>query len=184
MPVSRHFRFLRSPLVILSCVLVILVVVFWSNLINWMLPADSRPADIGFPVEAATPAGFEVAASLLETTPRVVAGGFKHIDIFREAGILAYEGPATCLGCHENITYEDGEGNEKREDLMDNLTASAHYRFFTKDHPNVYGFNGELADDFPMGKLNRPCPKPGSFAMTAWAELVVTQNGDTLSEGC
>ena len=35
-----------------------------------------------------------------------------------------------------------------------------------------------------MGKINRPCPKPGSFAMTAWAEIVVTEKGDTLSEGC
>ena len=67
---------------------------------------------------------------------------------------------------------------------MGNLTDSAHYRFFSKGHPNVWGFNGESADGFAMGKINRPCPKPGSFAMTAWAELVVTADGDTLSEGC
>jgi hypothetical protein len=35
-----------------------------------------------------------------------------------------------------------------------------------------------------MGKINRPCPKPGSFAMTAWATYVYLENGDTLSEGC
>ena len=184
MPVMRLFLFLRSPLVILLGIMVILVAVFWSSLINWMLPADSRPADIGFSVEAVTPSGFEAAATRLELALPGAAGDFKHIARFREADILAYEGPTTCLGCHEKITYDDGRGTEKSEDLMANLTASSHYRFFTTDHPNVYGFNGKLADDFPMGKLNRPCPKPGSFAMTAWAELVVTQSGDTLSEGC
>jgi len=184
MPFPRRFRFLRSPLVILLGVLVLLVVVFWSNLINWMLPGDSRPGNISFKVEVVTQAGFETAAARLEATPFGAAGEFKHIERFREAGILAYEGPATCLGCHEKITYDDGQGNEISEDLMTNLTDSAHYRFFSTDHPNVYGFNGKLADDFAMGKVNRPCPKPGSFAMTAWAELVVTQDGDTLSEGC
>ncbi len=184
MPVSRRYRWLKSPLFILTGILVILVAVFWSQMINWMLPADSRPAAIVFSAEILTQDGFETTAVALESTPRGAAGEFSHIDRFREAGILSYEGPATCLGCHREITYRDNEGNEKSTDLMDNLTASAHYRFFTKEHSNVYGFNGELADNFPMGKLNRPCPKPGSFAMTAWAELVVTQAGDTLSEGC
>ena len=184
MPVSRRYRWLKSPLFILTGILAVLVAVFWSQMINWMLPADSRPAAIKFAIETLTQDGFESAAVALESTPRGGAGEFRHIDRFREAGILSYEGPATCLDCHRQITYRDDEGNEKSEDLMDNLTSSAHYRFFTKDHPNVYGFNGELADNFPMGKLNRPCPKPGSFAMTAWAEIVVTQAGDTLSEGC
>ncbi len=38
---------------------------------------------------------------------------------------------------------------------MDNLTGSAHYRFFTTDHDNVWGFNGKLADNFATGKINR-----------------------------
>jgi hypothetical protein len=184
LPVSQRLRWLKSPLVILTGILAVLVIVFWSQMINWMLPSDSRPASIGFTVVVASPSEFESTAADLESTPEGAGGSFAHIDRFREAGILAYEGPATCLGCHEDITYDDGEGNQVSEDLMTNLTSSAHYRFFTKEHPNVYGFNGELADDFPMGKINRPCPKPGSFAMTAWAELAVTQGGDTLSEGC
>jgi hypothetical protein len=153
-------------------------------MINWMMPSDSRPGTINYSIETATPEGFETAVAALEATRRGAAGEFKHIARFREAGILAYEGPTTCLGCHRDITYQDAQGVTRSEDLMDNLTSSAHYRFFTSEHPNVYGFNGELADNFPMGKLNRPCPKPGSFAMTAWAELAVTQAGDTLSEGC
>jgi len=184
LPVSHRHRRRKSPLFILLGILAILAAVFWSQMINWMLPADSRPGTIVFSTESLTQDGFESAAAALEATPRGSAGEFKHVDLFRRAGILTFEGPATCLGCHQQVTYQDDEGNEKSEDLMTNLTSSAHYRLFTRDHPNVYGFNGELADNFPMGKLNRPCPKPGSFAMTAWAELVVTEAGDTLSAGC
>ncbi len=89
------------------------------------------------------------------------------------------------LTCHEEITITDSKTEEEKTvNLMDNLTHSTHYTFFTKKHANVYGFNGELADDFPMGKIDRPCPKPGSFAFTAWADFAVTEHGDTLSEGC
>ncbi|MFH2056498.1 MAG: nitrite reductase, partial [bacterium] len=108
-----------------------------------------------------------------------------HIARFRENEILGYEGPKTCLTCHAEISVTDAQsGDSLTVDLMDNLLTSAHYRFYTSQHPNVYGFNGELADNFRMGKINRPCPKPGSFAMTAWAALVELDNGDTLSEGC
>ena len=142
-----------------------------------MMPADSRPGVIDIAVTQTTAAGFEALAGEL-------GDDFSHVEYFREAGLLSYAGPSTCLDCHEDLAYEDRDGGAHHEDLLDNLTGSAHYRFFTTDHDNVWGFNGELADDFAMGKLNRPCPKPGSFAMTAWAELVVTQQGDTLSEGC
>lgn len=170
---------------IILALLVILVVVMifnWSNMINWMMPADSRPAVIEFTTEQITPAEFEQIAQQLSENYELK---FNHIERFHKAGIMAYEGPKTCLGCHQNINFEDQTTNEKKsEDLMTNLTKSAHYRFFTERHPNVYGFNGELADNFAMGKINRPCPKPGSFAFTAWAEIVVKEDGDTLSEGC
>jgi len=150
----------------------------WSHLIQAMLPADSRPLAVAFPAE------------LLDGTARAAliqdaaAAGFPHAALFRDAGVTAYAGPATCLACHPDVAFTDADGAERREDLLANLTRSAHYRFFTRHRDNVYGFDGSLADDFPMGKINRPCPKPGSFAMTAWAEIVVTQRGDTLSEGC
>jgi hypothetical protein len=149
-----------------------------------MLPSDSRPAAVVFPLVEIDDAGFEAVATELAAEFPAEVGSFGHIDRFREAGIRGYDGPATCLGCHQEIAVDDGSGGTRHLDLMDNLTGSAHYRFFTTEHPEVYGFNGELADNFAMGKLNRPCPKPGSFAMTAWAEIVVTQAGDTLSEGC
>lgn len=154
----------------------------WSSLIHKMLPSDSRPSAITFVAEAISP---EKLTTLGHEITTDYDGNFGHIDYFLDAGIYSYEGPATCLGCHAEIEYTDAHtGQTVATELMENLTSSAHYRFFTSRHPNVYGFNGELADNFPMGKINRPCPKPGSFAMTAWAEIVVTENGDTLSEGC
>ena len=156
----------------------------WSHMINAMMPADSRPAVMTFPVVTVTPEAFLGLSTELQAAAATMDLAFDHIDRFHEAGILAYEGPRTCLGCHADLTFDDEAGIAHSEDLMTNLTDSAHYRFFTTSHPNVWGFNGELADDFPMGKINRPCPKPGSFAMTAWAELVITERGDTLSEGC
>jgi hypothetical protein len=181
-------RFFRSRRFIIFAGILILALLamalLWSQMINAMLPADSRPAAITFAPEESGPNAVAAAASSLAEKYADADLDLAHIERFREAGIEAYEGPATCLACHAEITYEDADGNSVSTDLMENLTSSAHYRFFTSRHPNVYGFNGELADNFPMGKLNRPCPKPGSFAMTAWAELVVTAQGDTLSEGC
>ena len=155
---------------------------FWPQIINAMMPADSRPGSIAFAVERVDDAQFEAIAANLEQN---FDGTFNHVEIFRKKGIRAYEGPQTCLTCHKEMKVKDAHTEkEKSVDLMENLLGSTHYRFYTTKHPNVYGFNGKLADNFPMGKINRPCPKPGSFAITAWAELVVTEHGDTLSEGC
>ncbi|MDY6932890.1 MAG: cytochrome c3 family protein [Spirochaetota bacterium] len=154
----------------------------WSHMINIMMPADSRPGEIVFTVDRITPEEFSAISKKIS---KEYSEELKHIEIFEAEGILEYEGPETCLRCHREIKVVDAHtGKERKEDLMENLTSSAHYRFFTTRHPNVYGFNGKLADNFPMGKINRPCPKPGSFAMTAWAELITTKEGKTLSEGC
>jgi hypothetical protein len=172
---------------ITAAVVVVLVAgmaIWWSQLINIMLPSDSRPANITFTSGEEVRTDFQAAVRLLQDEHADSFAQYAHIELFEAEGITSYEGPATCLACHAEITYEDETGATVTADLMQNLTDSAHYRFFSTGHPNVYGFNGELADNFPMGKLNRPCPKPGSFAMTAWAELVITAEGDTLSEGC
>lgn len=154
----------------------------WSQIINFMLPSDVRPGEIEFPVQKIDQQRFTALAKSLE---QEYGHEFDHVARFQDAGILAYEGPKTCLTCHSDITVTDvATGDSLSVDLMENLTGSAHYRFYTKKHPNVYGFNGELADNFAMGKINRPCPKPGSFAMTAWAAFVLLSGGDTLSEGC
>lgn len=170
---------------VIATVIVVLAAisyVYWSELINFMMPADSRPGKIEFPVEKVTAEEYD---HLAESVTSNYTGNFGHIKRFADAGILTYEGSKTCVGCHEEIEIHDAlTGQFRKADLMQNLLTSAHYRFYSTKHPNVYGFNGELADDFPMGKINRPCPKPGSFAMTAWAEWVILPNGDTLSEGC
>ncbi|MBD3164970.1 nitrite reductase [bacterium] len=177
----------RGSFVILFTILVVLIVglvgyALWPAILNGMLPADSRPASIDFAHETVSDDEFdEIAKTLLEKYPE----RFDHIDRYRRAGIRSYEGPETCLQCHATIQIEDAKtGGIKDVNLMENLLGSVHYKFFSESHPNVWGFNGEKADNFPMGKLDRPCPKPGSFAFTAWAELVVLDNGDTLSEGC
>lgn len=179
---SRRFK----KILMITSLIVLLIVVFtylsWSHLINFMMPADSRPGKLFFPAEKVTSEEFDQIAAELQQQYDL---DFNHIERFREYHILAYKGPQTCLTCHQEIEVEDHDTNEvKNVDLMDNLLSSAHYKFFTSKHSNVYGFNGELADNFPMGKIDRPCPKPGSFAMTAWAEIVLTEKGDTLSEGC
>jgi hypothetical protein len=162
--------------------IVVAAYLFWSQMINVMMPSDSRPGRIVFEEEDVTAEEYDsIAQDLLQ----LFNLEFNHIERFKEAGILAYEGPKTCLQCHKEISVTDVlSGEEKTVRLMENLTGSVHYRFFSLRHPNVYGFNGELADNFAMGKIDRPCPKPGSFAMTAWAELVVTERGETYSEGC
>ncbi len=154
----------------------------WSGTINKMLPSGNRPGDVSFTSDTISTEEYNnLAAELMSTFD----ADFSHVERFREAGITSYEGPQTCLTCHKDIEVEDAmTGETKTVDLMRNLTTSVHYRFYSNKHPNVYGFNGKLADNFRMGKINRPCPKPGSFAMTAWATVVVLENGDTLSEGC
>jgi len=155
---------------------------FWPELINLMLPADSRPGKVVFPVESVTSQEYDAIA---EGLGAAYDDDFKHIQSFREAGILAYEGPKTCLKCHATIEVKHPtSGETKTVDLMDDVTASAHYTFSSKRHPNVWGFNGELADNILLGKMNRPCPKPGSFAMTAWAEVIKLDDGREYSEGC
>jgi hypothetical protein len=171
-------------------VAVALAYAFWPHLINLMLPADSRPGKIAFAVERLTPQQFDATAQELTGPSSSMPAAqswtdFPHIERFKKAGILAYEGPKTCLRCHRRITLTDAAtGREKKVGLMNNLLGSTHYRFFTKKHPNVYGFNGVLADNFPMGKIDRPCPKPGSFAMTSWVALIELKDGRTYSEGC
>ena len=179
---SRQFKKFSVITSLIVLLIIISMYFFWPHLINYMMPEDSRPGKVTYPVEKVTSEEFDQIAGELLLQYDL---DFAHIERFRENHILAYEGPKTCLTCHNEIKVKDHATNQaKNVDLMDNLLSSSHYKFFTNAHPNVYGFNGELADDFPMGKINRPCPKPGSFAMTAWAEIVVTEKGDTLSEGC
>lgn len=154
----------------------------WPRVLNAFLPPGSRPGRIPFAVERVTPEEFgRIADRLREALPP----SYRHADRFREAKIFAYEGPRTCLKCHSTLKVKDPRsGKTRRVGLLADVLGSVHYRFFSDRHPNVWGFNGKRADPYPMGKVDRPCPKPGSFAFTAWAEVVRAKDGRAYSDGC
>ncbi|MCP4696096.1 MAG: nitrite reductase [Gammaproteobacteria bacterium] len=119
---------------------------------------------------------------------------FSHIDYFRKAGIRQYEGPDTCLQCHEKIKIQTAHGI-KSVDLMDDVVNSVHYKFQrTAPGFTTYGYDGrevnaEGSRPIPVGKIDRACGIPGSFSWTGWAELIKTKpdGGEAVvirSEGC
>ena len=65
MPRSR--RFATKPRIWLAVLVVLafLAAFNWSSLINRMIPADSRPAEVVFPVATVDDAGFEAVAAEL-----------------------------------------------------------------------------------------------------------------------
>jgi hypothetical protein len=172
---------------------------FWPHLVYLMMPAVYRPAHITYPVEVASDSAFdgyarelvsryddtavtELAAVAVDAAER--RSSLDHIRRFREAGIRSYEGPATCLKCHEQIRVGDGKGGFAEVSLRDNLTHTAHFTFSARTGFSTYGFNGERVDNFPLGKLDRACGIPGSFTWTGWAVTVKNARGEEFSEGC
>jgi hypothetical protein len=190
------------------------VVAWWAypHLINAVIPAVHRPERIEFAVERVTDQEFERIARELQAdtayrtvdtaarNPEVyaavaanVAGqvasfgrkaGFQHIERFREAGIREYRGPETCQECHRTIRVKDGQGGFAKVDLRDNVEQSVHFGLNRFDGFNTYGFNGELVQGIPMGKIDRACGIPGSFTWTGWAAIVTAKDGKTYSDGC
>jgi hypothetical protein len=69
-------------------------------------------------------------------------------------------------------------------DTRDNMTQSIHFGLNKFTGFNTYGFNGELVDNMPMGKIDRACGIPGSFTWTGWAALIKTKTGEIRSDGC
>lgn len=120
--------------------------------------------------------------------------GLLHVDRFREAGIRTYEGPKTCLQCHEEMTVHTKGGGTETVDLVDDVMSSVHYRLFSSERGafTTYGYNGQGVNTgaltIPVGKIDRACGIPGSFTWTGWAALVTARPEgrpeETLSEGC
>lgn len=173
----------------------------WPHMINLIVPYELRPDRIRFAVETVTEDEFEAVARELVTAyspllgedasdPKLLirsferASGFDHIDRFREAGIRSYEGPETCLQCHQDVRVPDGHGGYIKESLRQNILGTVHFAFNVKEGFNTWGFNGERVDKFPLGKIDRACGIPGSFTWTGWAKLIKGKNGQTYSEGC
>ncbi len=196
---NRGLRITSRTLFILT-LLAVIVQSNWSHLINRMMPAELRPKKINYPVESVTAEQFEaLAASLVsrgqsaerrenellrKLRSREHASQFDHIQYFRKGGIRSYEGPSTCLKCHQTIQVENDKGEYRQVNLRKDLTSTTHFTFAPKNGFSTYGYNGEPVANFPLGKMDRACGVTGTFTWTGWAELIPTAKGDTLSEGC
>ena len=173
--------------------------IFWSHIVNLMMPYEYRPEAIDFPVEEVDDSTFDAYSRALirqydDSAVSVLTGvalrsaeqrsGLSHIRRFREAGITSYEGPETCLGCHGQIRVSDGNGGYEQVGLRENLTSTTHFTFAPMTGFSTYGFNGEQVTDFPLGKMDRACGITGTFTWTGWAVTVETSHGEQFSEGC
>jgi hypothetical protein len=171
----------------------------WSNLMNLMMPAPYRPGSIAYAVEVVDDSTFDAYSRTLvsrsaDGTVAVLSGpalhaaeersAFQHIKRFREAGIRSYEGPSTCLKCHETIRIDDGHGGYEDVGLRENLTSTTHFTFAPKTGFSTFGFDGSPVEDFPLGKIDRACGVTGTFTWTGWAVEIETERGETFSEGC
>ncbi|MCF8305650.1 MAG: hypothetical protein K9I71_04570 [Ignavibacteriales bacterium] len=120
---------------------------------------------------------------------------FQHIKYFDKAGIRQYEGPSTCLTCHETMQVKVPGSPPKDVNTMDDIINSVHFRFHQKATGfTTIGFDGRQVNEkgrkIPVGKIDRACGIPGSFSWTGWAALIKTYpesaNGNEVlrSEGC
>ncbi len=132
---------------------------------------------------------------LLNTRSHASDHIYPHIEYFRKAGIRRYEGPQTCLTCHESMKVKDGQGSWHEVNTMDDVLESVHFKFqSTAAGFSTYGYDGrkvnEGAHKIPVGKIDRACGIPGSFSWTGWAALIASKpahaGGKTVlrSEGC
>jgi hypothetical protein len=132
---------------------------------------------------------------LMNTRSVTKQAGYSHIDYFRKAGIRQYEGPKTCLKCHETMKVKDADGTYHEVNTMEDVLESVHFKFqSTAAGFTTYGYDGrkvnEGAHRIPVGKIDRACGIPGSFSWTGWAVLIESKpesaGGKTVlrSEGC
>nr|VFJ73497.1 MAG: Cytochrome c554 and c-prime [Candidatus Kentron sp. FW] len=120
--------------------------------------------------------------------------GYPHIEYFRKAGIRQYEGPKTCLGCHESMKVKHpNEDDLKEVNTMEDVMTSAHFQLFKMAEGfSTVGYDGREVNKegrkIPVGKIDRACGIPGSFTWTGWAALAKATPVDgepiTMSEGC
>ncbi len=133
---------------------------------------------------------------LLRTRSFQRSTGYRHVELFRQAGIRQYEGPSTCLTCHPTIRVQDHVGNVSSVNTLDDVSGSVHFQFqrIASGFSN-FGYDGREVNakgsrGIPVGKIDRACGIPGSFSWTGWAALVETKpeeaEGKTVlrSEGC
>lgn len=137
---------------------------------------------------------------LLRTRSFQRSTGYRHVELFRQAGIRQYEGPSTCLGCHATIRVQDHHGNVGEVKTLDDVANSVHFQFQRiASGMSAFGISdrgsgsrdrGTQDTALSVGRFDRACGIPGSFSWTGWATLVETKpegaDGQTVvrSEGC
>ena len=122
----------------------------------------------------------EMKVEILMSTPSYMQDTkYGHIGYFRDAGIRGYEGPSTCLTCHETMQVQHADGRVSTVDLMNDLLDTVHFKFqsMAAGGFSTIGYDGrrvnaEGARPIPVGKIDRACGIPGSFTWTGWAALV------------
>jgi hypothetical protein len=139
----------------------------------------------------------QVKIEILMNTPSVIDGaGYPHIKYFRDAGIRRYEGPQTCLQCHQTMQVQHPDGSSSTVNPLDDILDTVHFKFQSdSDGMSTIGYDGRLVNGpgtrkIPVGKIDRACGIPGSFSWTGWAALInsLPQHDDgevvVRSEGC
>jgi hypothetical protein len=132
---------------------------------------------------------------LMNTSSFLSKTNYSHIKYFRDAGIRQYEGPKTCLKCHEEMKVHKSDGSVETVNTMEDVVESVHFQFQRMAAGfSTYGYNGKKVNEegrpIPVGKIDRACGIPGSFSWTGWAALIATKpdslNGAVVyrSEGC
>ncbi|MGD8589700.1 MAG: nitrite reductase, partial [Chromatiales bacterium] len=97
---------------------------------------------------------------------------YDHIDYFRHAGVMQYEGPKTCTQCHETMVIHDYEGNRKTVNTLEDVLDTVHFKFQSTGRVfTTYGYDGRRVNEtsaipIPVGKIDRACGIPGSFSWT------------------
>ena len=176
---------LRVPLWIIISVLILLLSL-WHEAVNYIIPYNIRTEKIPFAVREYSDVEFNRLVTELEEKFSVstTENKFSHIEAFRKAEINSFQGPATCVSCHDSIEVKLQDDSIEKRDLRQDLTHSVHFTFRPMNTTNSFGFNGKRMDNFPLGKIDLACAVNGSFLWTAWAVQVENSHGDTLSKGC
>jgi len=194
-------------LLIVSAAAVLLILLAWKVVypagFRWYAGVDMPP--IAFAVENLSADEFETLAADIESERQMqpydewgwMRRGYStdHVARFREAGIMSYEGPRTCLECHRTMEVHDGSA-VREVDTIDDVLGTVHYMLHRMDEGfSTWGYDGREVNGpgnrkIPVGKIDRACGIPGSFSFTGWAALVPTTpehaHGETVmrSEGC
>jgi hypothetical protein len=98
--------------------------------------------------------------ALMQTRSYKQKNEHSHIKYFRDAGIRQYEGPKTCLQCHETMNVRLPDGSTKKVKTMDDILSTVHFKFQSSgDVFSTYGYDGRKVNEgmhkIPVAFLGR-----------------------------